>query len=129
MLLFNILCNICFFCFVNFNTSNVTIQPRTASPSSSAIDISIHLMLLFNAHPFRLIFLLPYFNTSNVTIQPIISQSAKWYKINFNTSNVTIQRLSKVIWRHYLQISIHLMLLFNQHFQWWCWCAELFQYI
>ena len=53
----------------NFNTSNVTIQPRTASPSSSAIDISIHLMLLFNAHPFRLIFLLPYFNTSNVTIQ------------------------------------------------------------
>ena len=92
MLLFNCV----FVAYVNticdFNTSNVTIQP---------IMIMVFLTIIFH------------FNTSNVTIQllPLLSAVLLYY--HFNTSNVTIQRYAVERITAAIQISIHLMLLFN----------------
>ena len=77
---------------LDFNTSNVTIQP---------IMIMVFLTIIFH------------FNTSNVTIQllPLLSAVLLYY--HFNTSNVTIQRYAVERITAAIQISIHLMLLFN----------------
>ena len=75
-----------------FNTSNVTIQLISIPYLYNALDISIHLMLLFNKN-----------SLSNYATTAA----------NFNTSNVTIQRNSREISSISSWISIHLMLLFN----------------
>ena len=53
------------------------------------------------------------FNTSNVTIQHIIYIYNANAVIYFNTSNVTIQPPQSYVIDNAMQISIHLMLLFN----------------
>ena len=79
-----------------------------------SIEISIHLMLLFNGF-LALMNAAPSdnFNTSNVTIQPLFLYSRFINSLNFNTSNVTIQQYCLHHLLHTLPISIHLMLLFN----------------
>ena len=70
-------------------------------------------MLLFNkeiSQKWQIVF---YFNTSNVTIQRNIFFSQLPCYNDFNTSNVTIQQLNKLITYILMNISIHLMLLFN----------------
>ena len=78
--------------FINFNTSNVTIQQFLLRTNWRCLHISIHLMLLFNSSDIFLIL------------------SA----LDFNTSNVTIQLLTGIMCKGVMIISIHLMLLFNQ---------------
>ena len=58
-----------------FNTSHVNVNPATAGLCSSAIAISIHLMLmlilrdnLYNAYGY------PYFNTSHVNVNQVVEQ-------------------------------------------------------
>ena len=78
--------------YLNFNTSNVTIQLFFIDVTAGNNVISIHLMLLFNLCWIVLKHLILYFNTSNVTIQ---------------------QNPSCYLWKGFI-ISIHLMLLFNK---------------
>ena len=71
MLLFNLIPIASAVHFVNFNTSNVTIQLILSYAVNVVVAISIHLMLLFNYNKVIFIKGVDYFNTSNVTIQPI----------------------------------------------------------
>ncbi len=99
--------------FSHFNTSNVTIQQLYRSSFLFHSQISIHLMLLFNKSTLWIyslsvvisIHLMLLFNQ-----QGFCCQLQAYY---FNTSNVTIQPYQRK--RTHLQsiISIHLMLLFN----------------
>ena len=57
---------------MDFNTSNVTIQPNMRESATCTRIISIHLMLLFNY---------------------LINSSTSVMFADFNTSNVTIQRI------------------------------------
>ena len=70
-----------------------------------------------------------YFNTSNVTIQQTVEYSRCTNLSNFNTSNVTIQQSTLIIRKGNKQISIHLMLLFNNKSSVFIWLNKLFQYI
>ena len=97
----------------HFNTSNVTIQLSCSIALALAMFISIHLMLLFNAHCPRSGILRHHFNTSNVTIQLISDTIIRTTEGYFNTSNVTIQHSRSDTSIACLSISIHLMLLFN----------------
>ena len=114
MLLFNFIeYNHIYITKKDFNTSNVTIQPCCCFTNEPNLCISIHLMLLFNAHVFpeRLYFL--DFNTSNVTIQlypPLMNWLSTAISIHLMLLfNVGIYCASNVD----TCISIHLMLLFN----------------
>ena len=81
---------------VYFNTSNVTIQLMCGKFKCG------------NDH---------YFNTSNVTIQQKNLLTIHALCSNFNTSNVTIQPFPLPFLTSCYCISIHLMLLFNRHVQ------------
>ena len=72
-------------------------------------------MLLFNRSVKRNIRKKNHFNTSNVTIQH--TENIKIRKENnyFNTSNVTIQPICATLLESPYNISIHLMLLFNDN--------------
>ena len=80
------------------------------------ISISIHLMLLFNRRSLRINYMIINFNTSNVTIQRLVYLLYQNCLAHFNTSNVTIQPKMLRYKRAPCYISIHLMLLFNQRF-------------
>ena len=76
---------------LDFNTSNVTIQPWRTRRTGDRSIISIHLMLLFNIINFFYTITISHFNTSNVTIQRYVPSHPKLISGDFNTSNVTIQ--------------------------------------
>ena len=70
-----------------------------SNSSTEAIElfqISIHLMLLFNASHIIERTLIRNFNTSNVTIQRDNVTKSSFCNSYFNTSNVTIQQSSNV---------------------------------
>ena len=83
--------------YVHFNTSNVTVQHSNAVPSRPQVQISIHLMLLFNSRPTKYRMTYGYFNTSNVTVQPRHSRQRERCFSDFNTSNVTVQLAYQIV--------------------------------
>ena len=53
------------------------------------------------------------FNTSHVTVQPNVKFKFSSKLFSFNTSHVTVQRHENVIFKMFISVSIHPMLLFN----------------
>ena len=99
--------------FINFNTSNVTIQLTYSHLLDCPELISIHLMLLFNVTaPFLIIFFICISIHLMLLFNSILDEVTSLL-MDFNTSNVTIQHVQGKYKAAYNHISIHLMLLFN----------------
>ena len=103
-----------FFANFNFNTSHVTVYPMHLRIASSDIAISIHLMLLFIINRKDYLRKKTNFNTSHVTVYRL---EMSMYKFSYIFQYISCYCLSKCVScdRHFLLISIHLMLLFINH--------------
>ena len=116
-----------------FNTSHVTVYLKEGDGRLGRSNISIHLMLLFIKKETTINFVSRYFNTSHVTVYrrdilnrivdvsfqyiscyclSINFETLKICRYYFNTSHVTVYPEVFYLFRLFLRISIHLMLLF-----------------
>ena len=81
--------------YLNFNTSNVTIQLSLSSPTMSFLYISIHLMLLFNFSRTGLKATERVISIHLMLLFNLLCRKKYVNPLYFNTSNVTIQRCKK----------------------------------
>ena len=94
-----------------------------------ALQISIHLMLLFNIYCNFIFLFNEKFQYISCYCSTLDQCQIMITLLNFNTSHVTVQHQSKKQLRLFVLISIHLMLLFNKFWKDKGGALDEFQYI